>query len=141
MFKKNILMILFFGALVLCPLVALNAQSMDMNAGEETMHEMEMGPMIADRMLHAWISALAAIIIFSLALKYMTGGALARPIMLMGLGALMDAMIGLFPSHEGHMETMWIGSLIFSTSVVVGIIWMANIFGVFVKKTKQEKTD
>lgn len=90
-----------------------------------------MGIVIAGRMLHAWVSLGAAVIIFFLALKFMTGGKLARPIMLIGFGALADAIIGLGMTPGEHMQLMWLGSLIFSASVVVGIIWMGKIFGMF----------
>lgn len=97
-------------------------------------HVINMGPVIVGKMLHAWISLAAAIVIFILTLKFMAGGKLAAPILLIGLGALIDAMIGFFPPHQGHMETMWIGTLAFSGAVVVGTIWMAQIFGAFQTK-------
>lgn len=90
-----------------------------------------MGPMIAGRMLHAWVSLAAAIIIFFLALKYMTGGKLSRPIMLIGFGALGDSLIGLTMTPTQHMQWMWLAATIFSVSVVIGILWMGSIFGVF----------
>lgn len=93
------------------------------------------GPMFYNIMLHAWVSLLAAIAIFILGLKYMVGGKLSRPIMLMGFGALTDALIGIFFSSYSHLDYMWFGSLAFSLSVVLGIIWMANIFGVFQKQS------
>jgi len=93
-----------------------------------------MGPVFAGRMLHAWVSLGAAIVIFILALKYLVGGAISRPIMLIGFGALGDALLGLVPSPQVHMQFMWLGSLIFSLSVILGILWMAKIFGVFAAK-------
>ena len=94
------------------------------------------GPILLNSMLHAWVSLAAAIAIFALALKYMVGGKLSRPIMLMGFGALTDAIIGLFFTSSSHLNYMWLGSLVFSVSVILGIIWMANIFGVFQKQIK-----
>lgn len=120
----------------------VNAQ-MDMHMDSDSMEKMmvaehtdgtvghNMGPVFAGKMLHAWVSLGAAIIIFFLALKYMTGGALARPIMLIGFGALGDAIVGLGMAPGDHMKTMWLGALIFSSAVVVGIIWMGKIFGMF----------
>lgn len=94
-----------------------------------------MGIVIAGKMLHAWVSLGAAVIIFFLALKFMTGGKLARPIMLIGFGALADAIIGLGVTPGEHMQLMWLGSLLFSTSVIVGIIWIGKIFGMFQSST------
>ena len=95
-----------------------------------------MGPTILNRMLHAWVSLVAAIVIFVLALKFLRGGKLAQPVFLIGLGALADALLGLTASPGAHMQTMWLGSLLFSTAVVIAIVWMAKIFGVFgIRKT------
>jgi hypothetical protein len=95
-----------------------------------------MGPTIGGRMLHAWVSLMAAIVIFFIALRYMAGGKLAQPIMLIGIGALVDGLMGLISSPADHMMTMWIGALVFSSSVVLAIIWIGKIFGVFSMKTK-----
>lgn len=91
------------------------------------------GPVFAGRMLHAWTSLLAGIIIFFLALKYITGGKLALPMMLIGFGALSDAVFGLIISPANNMEFVWLGNLIFSVSVVLGIIWMGYLFGSFTR--------
>jgi hypothetical protein len=91
------------------------------------------GPMFAGRMLHAWTSLIAAIIIFFLALKYMTGGKLAYPIMLIGLGALSDAVFGLMTSPANNIEFAWLGNLIFSVAVVFAVIWMGYLFGGFTR--------
>lgn len=97
-----------------------------------------MGPMIAGRMLHAWVSLGAAIVIFFLALKYMTGGKLSRPIMLIGFGAMSDSLIGLTMSPTQHMQWMWLAATIFSVSVIIGILWMGQIFGIFQSKTASQ---
>lgn len=107
------------------------ARIMDMGI---TIPSHDTGPMLLNGMLHAWVSLAAAIAIFALGLKYMVGGKLSRPIMLMGFGALADAIVGLFFTSSSHLDYMWLGSLAFSLSVVFGIIWMASIFGVFQKQ-------
>lgn len=91
------------------------------------------GPVFAGRMLHAWTSLVAAVIIFFLALKYMKGGKLAQPIMLIGIGALSDAVIGLIISPINNMEFLWMGNLIFSVTVVLGVVWMGYLFGGFTR--------
>lgn len=120
---------LIFSALI----AARNSFGAVMDMGIETAPH-NTGPILLNGMLHAWVSLIAAIAIFALALKYMVGGKLSRPIMLMGFGALTDSIIGLFFTSSSHLNYMWLGSLVFSVSVVLGIIWMANIFGVFQKQ-------
>lgn len=97
------------------------------------------GPLLAGRMLYAWVSFVAAILIFILAVEYMAGGELSKPILLMGFGALVDAQIGLLLPPAVHVQFMWLGSLVFSMTVVLGIIWMAQIFGVF--KSTRKRND
>lgn len=112
-----------------------NADIMDgMTENQINITKSHEGPVFYNVMLHAWVSLLAAVAIFMLGLKYMVGGRLSRPIMLMGFGALTDAIIGIFFSSYSHLDYMWIGSLVFSLSVILGIIWMAQIFGVFQKQ-------
>lgn len=121
-------------------LLAQNPNMMDIDLPVKNMMDENLpvnghtGPVLFNNMLHAWVSLAAAIVIFILALKYMVGGKLARPIMLIGFGALSDAIIGLFFTSSSHLDYMWLGSLAFGFSVVLGIIWMANIFGVLQKQ-------
>lgn len=132
--NKNLKYFSFF--LIFSTLIAArNSFGVVMDMGMETAPH-NTGPILLNSMLHAWVSLAAAIAIFALALKYMVGGKLSRPIMLMGFGALTDAIIGLFFTSSSHLNYMWLGSLVFSVSVILGIIWMANIFGVFQKQIK-----
>lgn len=114
----------------------LDQMEMTMDDGSVMVHSL--GPTIVGKMLHAWVSLFAAIIIFVLALKFMTGGQLSRPIMLMGFGALGDAVIGLTSTPANHLQNMWIGSLIFSLAVVIAILWIGKIFGAFKMPAKKE---
>ena len=112
--------------------VVLAQQGMMQGQPAQDSHIMrDIGPTIAGKMLHAWISLAGAVLIFALALKFMVGGALARPIMLIGFGVLADAIIGLFLTDAEHMDLMWVGSLLSSLSIVFAILWVAQIFGVF----------
>jgi hypothetical protein len=109
------------------------AETMGTVMEDGTIMEHSMGPLIAERMLHAWVSLVAAMVIIFLAMM-MGGGALRWPIMLIGLGAMADAGLGLVARPGEHMQVMWIGSFIFSSAVVIAIIWIGKIFGVFNKK-------
>ena len=138
--KKYIVIATFLAIFAFAPIAFAQEEEKQMEegtvmAGNGSMTmENTMGPVVADRMLHAWVSLAAAIVIFIIALKYMAGGQLAKPVMLMGVGALGDSLSGLIPPPEIHMQWMWLGSLIFSTSVVLAILWMGKIFGVFARK-------
>jgi hypothetical protein len=91
------------------------------------------------RMLPAWVSLGGAIVLIILASKYMAGGSLAKPFMLIGWGAFIDALaqifdslilIGIFSSTSLSVQMIFIGGLFFRLSVVFGVIWIASIFGV-----------
>ena len=124
-----------FVLLAVCSFIftpVLAQQSMMSDQPAQDSHIMrDIGPTIAGKMLHAWISLAGAVLIFALALKFMVGGALARPIMLIGFGVLADAIVGLFLTDAEHMDLMWVGSLLSSLSIVFAILWIAQIFGVF----------
>ncbi|MBI2577578.1 MAG: hypothetical protein HYV77_01905 [Candidatus Wildermuthbacteria bacterium] len=119
---------------------ALAQQNMMSVQTAQDSHLMEnIGPTLWGKMLHAWIALAGAVLIFSLALKFMVGGALARPIMLIGFGVLADAIVGLFLTDAEHMNLMWLGSLLSSGAIVLAIIWIAQIFGVFQFKKQASK--
>jgi hypothetical protein len=91
------------------------------------------------RMLPAWVSLGGAIVMLVLGTKHMAGGNLAKPFILIGWGALIDALtqifgslilIGLLPGSLPHAQFILIGGLFFRFSVVFGVVWIAHIFGV-----------
>jgi hypothetical protein len=94
------------------------------------------------QMLPAWVSLGGAIVMLVLGTKYMSGGSLAKPFVLIGWGALIDALaqivgslvlIGLLPEVTSYEQIVLIGGLFFRLSVVFGITWIAHIFGVLKK--------
>jgi hypothetical protein len=94
------------------------------------------------QMLPAWVSLGGAIVMLVLGIKYMSGGSLAKPFVLIGWGALIDALaqiigslilIGLLPGSSSYKQIVLIGGLFFRFSVVFGITWIAHIFGVLKK--------
>ena len=93
----------------------------------------DMGPVFAGKMVHAWIALIAGILIVIVA-SFMRGGQLMWPILLIGIGALTDAALGLIPSPEEHLQIMWIAVLIFNLSVLLAVVWIAKIFGIFQKQ-------
>jgi len=94
-------------------------------------------------MFPAWISLAGAIIVIVLASKYMTGGALAKPFKLIGIGILIDALVqissslisaGVIMSPPFYSQIFLVFGLIFRLLVVAGVIWIAGIFGVLRRK-------
>ncbi|PJE50521.1 MAG: hypothetical protein COV29_03885 [Candidatus Yanofskybacteria bacterium CG10_big_fil_rev_8_21_14_0_10_36_16] len=90
-------------------------------------------------MIPGWISLAGGIIVLVLAFKYMKGGSLAKPFALIGIGALIDsfgqildslATTNLIASPDYLTQIVWFASLIFRFSVVMGVVWIANVFGV-----------
>lgn len=127
--KKKLLFMILTIVFAVNLVAVLPVLAMDQMQDQMVMDEGEMmGPTIAGKMLHAWVSLAAAIIIFILAFKFMLGHQMSRPITLIGFGALADALIGLMLTPENHMQNMWLGGLIFSSSVVLGILWIGKIF-------------
>lgn len=125
--------ILLASILSFATVFAAEMADMGGEVGEHSANFTSMGPMIAGRMLHGWSSLVAALVLFFLGFKTMKGGRMAKPIILIGIGALIDASIGLFPPGEEHIKYMWLGSLVFSSSVVLAVIWLNYILGVFKK--------
>ncbi|MDP3954062.1 MAG: hypothetical protein Q8Q06_01415 [bacterium] len=91
----------------------------------------------------AWISLAGAMTVLVLAHKYMHGGQLAKPFQLIGIGVFIDAMTQIFSSFVSagaitappfYSETMIVVGLVFRLSVVIGVIWIAGIFGVLRQK-------
>ena len=87
-----------------------------------------LGPVIFERMLHSWVALVAAIIVFILALKYMKGGYLARPILLIGFGSLADGLLGIALPPALYASWMWIGSLILTVCIIIAVFWMEKLF-------------
>ena len=88
------------------------------------------GPVVFGKMLQSWVSLFAAAIILLLTSTYMKGGYLARPLFLIGAGALVNALMGLVLPLSLFMHWMWLGELIFSSCVIVAIFWMEKLFRV-----------
>lgn len=90
-------------------------------------------------MLPAWVYLGGATTMLVLALKHMSGGTLAKPFTLMGIGVLVDALaqivnslllIGLFPTYPLLSQLVFAISTAARFSVVLGMIWIANVFGI-----------
>jgi len=147
--QKNILSVvlaLVVTVLLLVPFATVHAQAPEMintMVQSETMPsaytgadtdemstQTHLGPVFAGKMLHAWIALIAGILIIIVA-SFMRGGQLMWPILLIGVGALADAAIGLIPAPGEHLQVMWIAVLVFNSSVVLAVIWIARIFGIF----------
>ena len=91
------------------------------------------------QMIPAWISLAGAVLLLTLASRYMSGGKLAQPLALIGLGILIDGLVqllaatislGIFSASQPNLLVTWLGSLIFRISIVAGAIWIAKILGV-----------
>ena len=94
-------------------------------------------------MFPSWISLAGAIIILILAIKHMSGGALSKPFILIGIGVLADALMqiysstviaGVMPITQLFINTAWVTGLFFRLSVVIGLIWIAGVFGILRQK-------
>lgn len=91
-------------------------------------------------MLPAWLYLGGAVTMLVLSLKFMSGGALARPFTLMGIGVLVDAVIQISASLSGIgllgatpatvTQILLALSIASRLSVVFGMFWIANIFGI-----------
>jgi len=132
--KSNLIVSLFFfGTCFLLFSISLQVFAGSSNLSEGLMFSgiVEMspiGPVIFDRVLNAWASLVAAIIIFLLALTYMKGGYLARPILVIGVGALTDAIVGLALPPVLYAEWAWVGSLVLSFCIIIAVFWMERLF-------------
>jgi len=100
------------------------------------------------KMFPAWISLAGAIVLLVLASKHMKGGRLARPFILIGLGTLVDALTQIITSFSladiitapsYYPQIIFVASLLFRLSVVLGAIWIAGIFGVLHPRKKQNQ--
>lgn len=90
-------------------------------------------------MFPSWVYLGGAVIMLLLGIKYMNGGALARPFTLMGFALLLDALVqmvssliflNLIPPIEMFGQVVFGVGLLFRLSVVFGMVWIGNIFGV-----------
>jgi hypothetical protein len=104
--------------------VHANIHFSDVSTSGYTLEE----PVIFGKALQTWVSLIAAIIIFILAFKYMKGGKLGKPVLVIGAGALADALLGLFLPIEAYAQLRWASGLIFSVSVIFAVFWMEKIF-------------
>ena len=96
-------------------------------------------------MFPSWIYLGGAIIMLALGTKYMAGGSLSKPFTLMGFALLIDALvqivsslsfIGLIPQINVFEQIVFGVGLLFRLSVVFGMVWIGNIFGVLRSPSK-----
>jgi len=86
------------------------------------------GPVLFGRVLHAWVLLIASVIIFTLVLKYMKGGYLARPLLLIGFGILVSALLGISVPPSVYISWTWVGDIVISVCVIVAIFWIERLF-------------
>lgn len=87
-----------------------------------------LGPIIP-----AWVALVSGILIIIFAL-HMRGGKIMWPFMLLGLGQLFDAAVGLVPSPEQYAEFFLYLGPVFNLVVLIAVIWIGSLFGVIQKK-------
>ncbi len=88
-------------------------------------------PIIFQKTLQTWVSFIAAAIILVLAFKYMKGGRLSGPMIVIGIGAFANALMGFVLPFETYVELAWFGNVVFSLSVIFAVFWMEKIFTSF----------
>jgi len=120
----------------LVPIIALAQGSSGTSTGFLRELIDAVAPLFTSRTAHAWVALAAGVIVTLLAVS-LKGGKLMWPILLIGLGALVSASLGLFPDEEQGMRLAWVASLVFNLAVVLGIFWMGRILGVFRSRRKK----
>jgi len=131
LFFKNLMLIITPGLFIFLPFIVYAGESGNFISAIDTSFILKMLP--------AWISLAGAAVMLTLALKYMTGGSLAKPFILIGWGVLIDGLIRildslvfirLLPESYLYTQVIFTGSLVFRLFVVFGVIWIASIFGI-----------
>ena len=141
MSKKIIYTILFTVLLITMSISPVLAQSDSMM--EEGVMEMDgmmmgpdgrmqmtidMGPALGGQMAHVYVDLVAFVISLYLVMK-IGRGKIRNPIMLLGLGFLVSALIPLFFGHQ----FMWLIALVKSIAATFAMIWFMSVFGLLKK--------